>query len=158
MIRSNKLGNWLSTGVLALGAFLMAAPFLLMLGTSLMTYQQTVAYPPEWWPHPATLENFTRALTATPLLRYFANSLFVALVSVAGQLATSALAGYAFARMRFKGRDGLFFAVLATMMVPVYINVVPLYALMSVLGWVDSFQALIVPALFDAFGIFLFRQ
>lgn len=148
----------LATSVLAVGALLMAAPFLLMAGTSLMTYAQTIAYPPEWWPRPATLENYRKALTETPLLRYFFNSLLVAVLTVVGQVVTGSMAGFAFARLRFKGRNTLFFAVLATMMVPVYINLVPLFALVSMLGWVDSYQALILPGLSGAFGIFLFRQ
>jgi len=144
--------------VLLLGAAFMAAPFALMLGTSLMTYAQTVAYPPEFWPRPATLANFTKALSETPLLRYLGNSLLVASVTVLGQVLTGSMAGFAFARLRFKGRNALFFAVLATMMVPVYINLVPLYAIMASLGWVDTYQALILPGLTGAFGIFLFRQ
>lgn len=148
----------LATSVLAVGALLMAAPFLLMAGTSLMTYAQTIAYPPEWWPRPATLENYRKALTETPILRYFFNSLLVAVLTVVGQVVTGSMAGFAFARLRFKGRNALFFSVLATMMVPVYINLVPLFALVSMLGWVDSYQALILPGLSGAFGIFLFRQ
>lgn len=148
----------LATAVLTLGALFMAAPFALMLGTSLMTYAQTVAYPPEWLPRPVTWENYRKALFETPLLRYLANSTLVAAAVVAGQLVTGSLAGYAFARMRFKGRNVLFFAVLATMMLPIYVNVVPLFVLMSFLGWVDTYQALIVPGLTGAFGIFLFRQ
>lgn len=150
--------SWIATAVLAIGAVLMAAPFALMVATSLMTYGQTIAYPPEWWPHPATLANYVKALRETPLLRYFANSLFIAAVTVVGQIITGSMAGFAFARMRFKGKNTLFFAVLATMMVPIYINLVPLYALISVLGWVDTYQALIIPGLSGAFGIFLFRQ
>lgn len=149
---------WLATLVLAFGAVLMAAPFLLMAGTSLMTYAQTIAYPPEWWPRPATLENYRKALTETPILRYFLNSMLVAVVTVVGQVITGSMAGFAFARLRFKGRNTLFFAVLATMMVPIYINLVPLFALVSALGWVDTYQALILPGLSGAFGIFLFRQ
>lgn len=143
---------------LVLGAVFMAAPFALMLGTALMTYAQTVAFPPEWWPNPATLANFEKALSETPLLRYLGNSLFVAVVTVIGQVVTGSMAGYAFARLRFKGRNALFFTVLATMMVPVYINLVPLYAMMASIGWVDTYQALILPGLTGAFGIFLFRQ
>lgn len=143
---------------LALGAVFMAFPFLLMLGTSLMSYAQTTHYPPEWLPRPVTFQNYAKALGETPLLRYLGNSLLVALCAVVGQVITGSMAGFAFARLRFKGRDALFFAVLATMMVPVYINLVPLYALMSLLGWVDTYQALIVPGLVGAFGIFLFRQ
>lgn len=144
--------------LLALGAVLMATPFVLMLTTSLMTYEQTVAYPPEWWPAPVTFANYAKALGETPLLRYFLNSLIVALACVVGQIVTGALAGYAFARMRFKHRDALFFTVLATMMLPIYVNIVPLFALMGMLGWVDTYQALIVPGLTGAFGVFLFRQ
>lgn len=147
-----------ATAVLLLGAVFMAAPFALMLGTSLMTYAQTVAYPPEFWPRPATLENFRKALGETPLLRYLANSLGVALLTVVGQVVTGSMAGFAFARLRFKGRDALFFAVLATMMIPVYVNLVPLYVMMAMAGWVDTYQALILPGLTGAFGIFLFRQ
>lgn len=154
----SKTADHLATFVLAVGAFLMAAPFLLMVGTSLMTYAQTMTYPPEWLPHPATLANFVKALTETPLLRYFINSVIVAAASVLGQVVTGSMAGFAFARLRFKGRNVLFFSVLATMMVPVYINLVPLYALMSTLGWVDTYQALILPGMTGAFGIFLFRQ
>ena len=144
--------------VLILGAVFMAAPFALMLGTSLMTYAQTMSYPPAFWPDPLTLANFRKALTETPLLRYLGNSVVVATVTVIGQVLTGSMAGYAFARLRFKGRNALFFAVLATMMVPVYITLVPLYVMMASLGWVDTYQALILPGLTGAFGIFLFRQ
>jgi multiple sugar transport system permease protein len=148
----------LAYAVLVAGAIFMAFPFLLMIGTSLMTYAQTTHYPPEWIPRPATPQNYAKALGETPLLRYLLNSLVVALFSVLGQVVTGSMAGFAFARLRFGGRDALFFAVLATMMVPVYINLVPLYALMSLLGWVDTYQALIVPGLVGGFGVFLFRQ
>lgn len=144
--------------VLIVGAVFMAAPFALMLGTALMTYAQTVSYPPEFWPKPATLANFQKALAETPLLRYLGNSLLVATVTVVGQVVTGSMAGYAFARLRFTGRNALFFAVLATMMVPVYITLVPLYVMMASIGWVDTYQALILPGLTGAFGIFLFRQ
>jgi multiple sugar transport system permease protein len=148
----------IALGVLLVGAAFMAAPFALMLGTSLMTYAQTVAYPPEFWPSPVSFENFKKALTETPLLRYLGNSLVVAGITVVGQVVTGSMAGFAFARLHFKGRNALFFAVLATMMVPVYINLVPLYAMMASIGWVDTYQALILPGLTGAFGIFLFRQ
>ena len=158
MNRSTHWQRALALLALAAGTIFMAGPFLLMLGTSLMTYAQTSLYPPEWWPRPFTLANYTKALGETPLPRYLANSLFVAVVSVIGQLVTGPMAGFAFARLHFRGRDTLFGAVLATMLVPVYINLVPLYAMMSMLGWVDTYQALIVPGLVGGFGVFLFRQ
>lgn len=150
--------RWLSALILLFGALLMATPFVLMVTTSLMTYAQTVAYPPEWWPRPFTLSNYVKALQETPLVRYFINSLIVAVSMVVGQVVTGSMAGFAFARMNFRGRNALFFMVLATMMVPIYINLVPLYVLVSALGWVDTYQALILPGLSGAFGIFLFRQ
>ena len=154
MRRSSRL----ATVVLAIGAVFMAAPFALMVATSLMTYAQTTAWPPEWLPRPATLESYRKALGETALPRYLANSLLVAAATVAGQLVTGAMAGWAFARLRFKGRDAVFFAVLATMMVPIYVNIVPLYALFAALGLIDTYAALILPGLTGAFGIFLFRQ
>lgn len=153
-----RTSGWLPTLVLAIGAFFMAAPFILMVGTSLMTYAQTVAWPPEFVPRPATLEHYRKALGETALLRYLGNSLLVAFATVVGQVATGAMAGWAFARMRFGGRDAVFFAVLATMMVPIYVNLVPLYALFAWLGLIDTYAALILPGLTGAFGTFLFRQ
>lgn len=161
--------------ILAVGAFLCAAPFALLIVTSLMTYQQSVTYPPEWIPRPATFENFIRAFISippepatfeshakafleSPLLRYFGNSVFVAFCTVVGQIVTAAMAGYAFARLKFWGRDVLFFLVLTTMMVPVQVNLVPLFALMARIGWTDTYWALIIPDLAGAFGVFLLRQ
>lgn len=141
-----------------IGALLCAAPFLLLITTSLMTYEQAMAYPPAFWPSPLTLDNFRKAMGEGALWRWFGNSVLVAVLTVAGQILTGAMAGYAFARMSFRGRDVLFFIVLMTMMVPVQVNLVPLFALVARLGWVDTYQALIIPDLAGAFGIFLFRQ
>jgi multiple sugar transport system permease protein len=153
-----RIGGWLGLAALILGAVAMAAPFLLMILTSLMTYAQATAYPPEWWPRPVTGANYVKALTETSLWRHALNSAAVSLAVVVGQVVTGSMAGFAFARMRFAGRRALFVAVLATMMVPVYVVLVPLFALMAMLGWIDTYQALILPSATGAFGIFLFRQ
>lgn len=150
--------RWLGLVALLLGAVVMAAPFLLMVLTSLMTYAQATAYPPAWWPRPVTTANYLKAVTETPLWRNVLNSAVVALTVVVGQVVTGSMAGFAFARLRFAGRNALFVAVLATMMVPVYVGLVPLFALMALLGWIDTYQALILPSATGAFGIFLFRQ
>ncbi len=144
--------------ILGIGAFACAAPFALLIVTSLMTYQQSVTYPPEWIPKPATGENFVQAFTSSPLVMYLGNSVFVAFCTVLGQLVTGAMAGYAFARLKFRGREVVFFLILTTMMVPVQVNLVPLFALMARIGWVDTYWALIIPDLAGAFGVFLFRQ
>ena len=93
-----------------------------------------------------------------PVVKYFLNSLIVALSTTFGQVAISALAGYGFARMDFKGKDVLFFVFILTMMIPSQVNIVPLFYLMSKLGWINTYQALIVPGLFGGFGVFMMRQ
>lgn len=95
---------------------------------------------------------------AIPVVRYFLNSLIVAISVTIGQVLISALAGYGFARLKFKGSDALFFIIVLTMMVPPQVNIVPLFYLMSKLGWINTYQALIVPAIFGGFGVFLMRQ
>ncbi len=95
---------------------------------------------------------------AIPVVRYFLNSLIVTLCATLGQVLISALAGYGFARLKFKGSDILFFIIILTMMVPPQVNIVPLFYLMSKLGWINTYQALIVPAIFGGFGVFLMRQ
>ena len=90
-------------------------------------------------------------------LGYF-NSIFVAICVTIGQVITSSLAAYAFARLRFPGRDKLFFVYLATMMIPGSVTIVPLFALMRVMGWIDTYKALIIPAMFTAYGTFMLRQ
>lgn len=95
---------------------------------------------------------------AIPVVRYFLNSLIVALCATLGQVFISALAGYGFARLKFKGSETLFFIIILTMMVPPQVNIVPLFYLMSKLGWINTYQALVVPAIFGGFGVFLMRQ
>lgn len=93
-----------------------------------------------------------------PVVKYFLNSLIVALSTTIGQVAISALAGYGFARLKFRGKEVLFFVFILTMMVPSQVNIVPLFYLMSKLGWINTYQALIVPGLFGGFGVFMMRQ
>ncbi|MGE3724247.1 MAG: carbohydrate ABC transporter permease [Candidatus Sericytochromatia bacterium] len=143
---------------LALGSISMLVPFVWMLATSLMTPEQMFSLPPRLLPNPLAPENYSRAMMTVPLGRFFLNSLLVACLTTAGQMVTASMAAYAFARLRFPFKDGLFFLFLATMMIPPQVNVVPLFMLMSKLGWIDSYAALVVPGLFGAFGIFLLRQ
>ena len=108
--------------------------------------------------YPLTSENFSNVFQKIPVWKYFANSLFVALVMTFGQVIFSAFAGYAFARLNFKFRDGLFLIILITMLVPPQVNIIPLFFLMRQLHWINTYQALIVPGLFGGFGIFMMRQ
>lgn len=107
---------------------------------------------------PLTLKNYYSVFDKIPLWKYFANSLFVALVTTFGQVIISAFAGYAFARLKFKWREGLFLLILITMLVPPQVNIIPLFFLMRQLHWVNTYQALILPGIFGGFGIFMMRQ
>ena len=102
--------------------------------------------------------NYSDAATILPFGWFFLNSIFVALLVTAGQLVTCSLAAYAFARLKFPGRDRIFLLYLATMMLPGQVTTIPVYLIMRHLHWVDSYQAVILPSLFSAYGTFLLRQ
>lgn len=144
--------------ILTIGAISMLVPFGWMLATSLMSNAQIYEFPPRLVPNPVQWQNYPEAMQSVPLVRFFWNSLLVASLTTAGQMVTASMAGYAFARLNFPFRNTLFLLFLATMMIPPQVNVVPLFMLMSKLGWIDTYYALIVPGLFGAFGIFLLRQ
>ncbi len=107
---------------------------------------------------PLTVENYLNVFEKVPLWKYFLNSLFVALVTTLGQVIFAALAGYAFARLKFKYRNAIFLLVLITMLVPPQVNIIPLFFLMRQFHWINTYQALILPGLFGGFGIFMMRQ
>jgi multiple sugar transport system permease protein len=144
--------------LLVAGAVLMLLPFVWMLSTSLKTPLEALQFPPTWVPRPLRLANYAEAWQAVPFPRYFLNTIFVTAAVLAGGLVTSCLAAYAFARMEFPGREVLFFAFLAVMMVPMPVYLVPSYLIMSKLGWIDTYLALIVPWTASVFTIFLLRQ
>jgi len=143
---------------LILSGATMLLPFLWMLTTSLKPPGAVLTIPPQILPRQLSLESYVAVASAVPLLRIFGNSLLVTLACVAGQLVTSALAAYAFARMHWRGRDTIFLLYLATLMVPQQVTITPLFILMQRLGWVDTYQGLIAPGLISAFGTFLLRQ
>jgi multiple sugar transport system permease protein len=137
---------------------IMIVPFAWMLSTSLKTQQYILRTPPELFPNPLSFDSYVQLAERVNLGRTFFNSLFVAVVGTAGQLLVSAMAAYAFARMRWRGRDLVFLLYLATMMVPSVVLVIPQFIIVRTFGWANTYQALIVPALFNAFGTFLLRQ
>lgn len=144
--------------VLCLGGLLMIVPFLWMISTSLKPIGATLSMPPQIIPREPTLESYRRVAETVPIARMLMNSVIVTAVAVLGQLATSALSAYAFARMHWRGRDAVFLLYLATLMVPSQVTITPLFILMQRLGWVDTYQGLIAPGLVSAFGTFLLRQ
>jgi multiple sugar transport system permease protein len=148
---------WLHV-VLILGSAVMILPFVWMVSTSLKTPPEIFRYPPTWIPDPVAWENYARTLSAIPFGRYYFNSLFVAVSVTLLQIVTASLGAFAFARMRFRGRDALFLMYLATLMIPFQVTMIPNFILIRYLGWYDSFQALIFPTAFSAFAVFLLRQ
>ena len=101
---------------------------------------------------------YKNVFASIPVAKYFLNSLIVAIFTTLGQVLISALAGYGFARLKFKGSEILFFIIVLTMMVPPQVNIVPLFYLMSKFGWINTYQGLIIPGIFGGFGVFLMRQ
>jgi multiple sugar transport system permease protein len=143
---------------LTVGALLMIFPFLWMVSTSLKNQVDVLTFPPAWIPDPVVWRNYVEVTRLIPFGRFLLNTAFVAVVVTVLELITSSLAGYAFARLRFPGRDKLFLLYLGTLMIPGQVTIIPNFLLMSWLGWVDTYLALIVPAAFTAFGTFLLRQ
>ena len=136
----------------------MLYPFFAMINLSLVPNGEIFNQGGKVFYSPLTFDNYFSVFEKVPLWKYFANSLFVALVTTIGQVVFSALAGYAFARLNFKFRNGLFLLILITMLVPPQVNIIPLFFLMRQLNWINSYQALILPGLFGGFGIFMMRQ
>jgi len=133
-------------------------PFVWMVLTSFKELGEILQYPPRWLPSEFHFENYSNALTAAPFDRFYFNSLFVAVTVTMGQIVTCSLAAYAFARLRFWGRDVLFLLFLGTMMIPGQVTMIPGFMILHWLGWIDTYYALIVPGLASAFGTFLLRQ
>ncbi len=143
---------------LVLIAISMLYPFFAMINLSLVPNGEIFNQGGKLIYSPITIDNYISVFNKIPLWKYFINSLLVAIVTTLGQVIISALAGYAFARMTFKWRDGLFLLVLITMLVPPQVNIIPLFFLMRQFHWINTYQALILPGLFGGFGIFMMRQ
>jgi multiple sugar transport system permease protein len=166
MIRKNKSRlkplNILKSISIHVIIYTMAAavlvPFIWMILTSLKDMNEIFVYPPKWIPKKFNFQNYVNAFQAAPFGKYYMNSLFVAITVTLGQLITCSMAAFAFARLHFWGRDMLFFIFLGTMMIPYNVTMIPSFMMLYWLGWVDTYQALIVPGLASAFGTFLLRQ
>ena len=160
--RKGGLGQrhaWLLHLVLMVASVLFLFPLAWMLMTSLKPIEETMKTPPVWLPSRILWSNYPEALRYIPFFVYARNTLIVAILSVSGTVCSNALVAYAFARLRWPGRDIAFAVTLATMMVPFPVTMVPLYALYRHLGWIGTFRPLWVGAWFgSAFNIFLLRQ
>ncbi|MCZ8511016.1 carbohydrate ABC transporter permease [Paenibacillus filicis] len=155
---SNKWLSGLLYALLSIGGVLMVLPFLWMLSTSLKSPSEVMVMPPKWLPAALNVTNYAKAWSMASFSQYLLNSVIVTVVSTIGELITTILAAFAFSRLRFYGRDLLFTILLGTMMVPGEVLLIPNYVTLSQLGWIDRYEALIVPWLASMFAIFLLRQ
>jgi multiple sugar transport system permease protein len=152
---------WATIGIYAaliFGAFFMVMPFLYMLSTSLKPQNQVFLYPPRWIPNPIVWANYPTAAVRLTLMAFMNSVIFTSAV-VIGQGLITTMGGFAFARLKFPGRDILFLGYLGTMMIPFVVTMIPTFVIVARLGWQDTYQGLIVPIMaHGAFGTFLFRQ
>ena len=146
-------------GLLAILGVLFALPFIWLVSTSLKTDSQLFVMPPIWIPDPIKWSNYRNALNYIPFWLYFKNTLTIAVPSTIGMLISSSLVAYGFSRVQWPGRDAVFILVLATMMLPYQVTMIPLFIVFRNLGWVGTFKPLIIPSFFGGpFYIFLLRQ
>jgi multiple sugar transport system permease protein len=158
MTHRARVGRWLTGGLLLVGALGALLPFLWMVAFSFGRPQEFVQTPPPVIPSALRLDNYQAVFDRVPFLSFMWNSIWVTALVVAGQVLTCSLAAYAFARLRFPGKNVLFIILLASLMIPSQVTVVPLFLLMRPLGLVDNDLALVLPGLVSAFGVFLLRQ
>ena len=156
-----SVGTLALTAGLSLLAFLWLLPIAWIILTALKPEPEIIRLPIRWFPEQWTLDNFRAALTtarsANVAVAFF-NSLVVAILETVLTLVVDAMAAYALARLAFRGRSIVFAAIIASIMVPSQITLVPLYAMFQQIGWLSSYQALVLPGLSRAFGVFLLRQ
>ena len=144
--------------LLTIGAVVSFVPFFWMITSAFKLPQEVVAFPPVWFPSKPTMDNIIRIWDKLAFARYFANSMVLAVIPTVIILLTSTLVGYVLAKYSFRGRDAFFLAILATMMIPYPVTLIPSYQMMGWFHWLDTYWALIVPGMFSSFGVFLVRQ
>jgi len=144
--------------ILTLGAIIMIIPFLWMISTSLKSLKEVFIFPPGFLGERLVWENYLKISNRFPFGLFYLNSIKVTFIVVTVQLLTSAMAGFAFARLKFPFRDSIFTLYLATLMVPYHVTLVPIFVIMRYFDWIDTHYSLIIPSLVSAYGTFLMRQ
>jgi multiple sugar transport system permease protein len=155
---SRRLERWGLYALLLLGSVLAMLPMVWMVSASLMPEGQASAYPPRLFPREITFEHYRTLFTRLDLGRYLVNSTIVALAVTSVSLLVNSMAGYAFAKLRFRGRDRLFGVLSAGLVIPVQVTMLPLFLLLKELGLINTYWGVIIPGMASIFGIFLIRQ
>ncbi|MDP8233646.1 MAG: carbohydrate ABC transporter permease [Candidatus Saelkia tenebricola] len=162
MSKSKILKKVFSYLLLSIFGFTMILPLVWMVSTSFKEAIEVFTEDPldwkTWIPENFLWRNYLEVFNVLPFLKFYFNSIIVAMFVTLGVVVSSSLAGYAFSRLNFIGRDKIFFAYLSTMMIPGAVVIIPVFILMRYLGWIDSYKALIIPAMFTAYGTFMLRQ
>jgi|YelNatPaOPRAMG01_1025707.scaffolds.fasta_scaffold27355_4 ABC-type glycerol-3-phosphate transport system permease component len=137
----------------------MLLPFLWMISSSLKSRGDVFIFPPQWIPKPIRWHNYVEAMTTVPFSRFIKNSIQITILVIIGQVVSSSLVAFGFARLRFIGKNILFMILLSTMMIPYHVTLIPLFITFRKIGWINTFKPLIIPAYFGSpFFIFLLRQ
>jgi len=150
--------NWYIHLILLVGAIVMIFPFVWMFLSAFKTDADVFTYPPKWLPSKWTFNNFSRVFEMVPFGRYYLNSLIVTGAITLGQVFIAILAAYALARLNFPGKTLLTILILSTMIMPFEVTLIPTFLIVHKFGWLDTYQGLIVPFLFNGFSIFFLRQ
>lgn len=156
----HRIGQIAAYLLLTVGGVVMLVPFAWLVSSSLKSPQDIYMIPPEWIPRDRQWSNYKEVMSKLPFLSYLGNTLVITFGALIGQVISSALSAYSFARLRWPGRDMIFAVLLATIMVPYTVTLIPTFILFKEFGWLDTFLPLIVPYWFGggAFFIFLLRQ
>ena len=155
---SRRTGQIVTYGALILGSIIMIFPFVWMILTSFKTQAESLATPPVIFPSSLLLDNFVDAVKSLPFVNMYANTILMIVFRVLFAVLFSSMAGYAFAKLRFKGKNLLFGIVLMQMMLPSQIFIIPQYQMVAKLGIANSIAALVFPGIVSAFGTFFLRQ
>lgn len=150
--------TWLIHALLAIGAVLTLFPLVWMVLASLMPTGEAQSLPPRWWPSQITFVHYKELFERLNLARYFANSLLIAVAVTVLSMVTNSLAGYALAKLRFPGRDRIYRLLLAGLVIPAQVAMIPLFLLMKQLGLINTYWGVILPSTATILGIFLVRQ
>jgi multiple sugar transport system permease protein len=157
-LRLKQVGGWILNIFLVLIGLLLFMPFYWVLVTSVLPPDVAYSLPPKWFPTQITFDNFRKVFDLIPFGLLVLNSIKISVIITLGGVITSVLAAYAFARLKFPGRDVLFVILLAALMVPTQVTAIPTFVLVRVLGLLDTHEAVYLPALVNVLGIFLLRQ
>lgn len=158
MSKNGKLGKAVVVLLLSLGAVTMIFPFVWMLLSSFKGQMELLRMPPTFWPERFRWENYREIFEVMPFFKYFANSIVTALLNTFVGILTSALSGYVFAKYRFKGKELIFWIMIACMMIPYDTLMIPLYKIMVKLHWTNTYLVLTIPFFVNIFGLFMMRQ